>query len=146
MPGGRSVWIVTMKLMPVKIELKPRMNTPDDGQDDRPWRSACCRACRTSSRCRAARATSASTKKQCPDQVQVKTARDSAAERPRPWPRASSGSTKLPSAAECRDEEQEDHDRPVQREQAVVASLWCDRVSEMLADAILAVVSYVMIG
>ena len=28
MPGGRSVCIVTMKLMPVKIELKPRMKTP----------------------------------------------------------------------------------------------------------------------
>ena len=28
MPGGRSLWIVTTKLMPVKIELNPRMNTP----------------------------------------------------------------------------------------------------------------------
>ncbi len=27
-PGGRSVWIVTMKFSPVKIELNPRMNTP----------------------------------------------------------------------------------------------------------------------
>jgi len=28
MPGGRSLWIVTTKFMPVKIELKPRMKTP----------------------------------------------------------------------------------------------------------------------
>ena len=28
MPGGRSLWIVTMKLMPVKIDEKPRMKTP----------------------------------------------------------------------------------------------------------------------
>ena len=28
MPGGRSLWIVTMKFSPVKIELKPRMNAP----------------------------------------------------------------------------------------------------------------------
>ena len=28
MPAGRIVWIVTRKLMPVKMELKPRMNTP----------------------------------------------------------------------------------------------------------------------
>ncbi len=27
-PGGRSLWMVTMKLMPVKIELKPRMKAP----------------------------------------------------------------------------------------------------------------------
>ena len=27
-PGGRSVWMVTMKFRPVKIELKPRMKTP----------------------------------------------------------------------------------------------------------------------
>ncbi len=26
MPGARSLWIVTMKLRPVKIELNPRMN------------------------------------------------------------------------------------------------------------------------
>ena len=29
MPGGRSLWIVTMKFIPVKIELKPRMNAPN---------------------------------------------------------------------------------------------------------------------
>ena len=28
MPGARSLWIVTMKLMPVKIELKPMMKMP----------------------------------------------------------------------------------------------------------------------
>ena len=28
MPGGRSLWMVTRKLSPVKIELKPRMNAP----------------------------------------------------------------------------------------------------------------------
>ena len=28
MPGGRSLWMVTTKLRPVKIELKPRMKTP----------------------------------------------------------------------------------------------------------------------
>ena len=29
MPGARSLWMVTMKLSPVKIEEKPRMNTPN---------------------------------------------------------------------------------------------------------------------
>jgi hypothetical protein len=28
MPLGRSVWMVAMKLTPVRIELKPRMNAP----------------------------------------------------------------------------------------------------------------------
>jgi hypothetical protein len=28
MPGGRSLWIVTMKFRPVKIELKPKMKAP----------------------------------------------------------------------------------------------------------------------
>ena len=28
MPGGRSLWIVTTKFMPVKIDEKPRMKTP----------------------------------------------------------------------------------------------------------------------
>ena len=28
MPGGRSLWMVTMKFRPVKIDEKPRMNTP----------------------------------------------------------------------------------------------------------------------
>ena len=28
MPRGRSLWIVTMKFSPVKIELKPRQTTP----------------------------------------------------------------------------------------------------------------------
>jgi hypothetical protein len=28
-PAGRSLWIVTMKFKPVKIELKPRMKTPN---------------------------------------------------------------------------------------------------------------------
>ena len=27
MPGARSLWMVAMKLMPVKIEEKPRTNT-----------------------------------------------------------------------------------------------------------------------
>ncbi len=29
MPGGRILWIVTMKFRPVKIELNPRMNAPN---------------------------------------------------------------------------------------------------------------------
>ena len=33
MPGGRSLWIVTMKFRPVKIELNPRMNTPMTRRD-----------------------------------------------------------------------------------------------------------------
>ncbi len=28
MPGGRSLWMVTMKLRPVKMELKPSIRTP----------------------------------------------------------------------------------------------------------------------
>ena len=28
MPGARSVWMVTMKLSPVRIEEKPRMKIP----------------------------------------------------------------------------------------------------------------------
>ena len=28
MPGARSVWTVTMKFSPVRIDEKPRMNTP----------------------------------------------------------------------------------------------------------------------
>ena len=32
MPAGRSLWMVTMKLMPVKMELKPKTNTPKTRQ------------------------------------------------------------------------------------------------------------------
>ena len=32
MPAGRSLWIVTMKLMPVRIELKPTTNAPNTRQ------------------------------------------------------------------------------------------------------------------
>ena len=35
MPAGRSLWIVTMKLMPVKIELKPSRKAPNTRQDHR---------------------------------------------------------------------------------------------------------------
>jgi len=28
MPGGRNLWMVTIKLMPVKMELMPRINAP----------------------------------------------------------------------------------------------------------------------
>ena len=32
MPAGRSLWIVTTKLMPVKMELKPSTKTPKTRQ------------------------------------------------------------------------------------------------------------------
>ncbi len=32
MPGGRSLWMLTMKLMPVRIELKPITKTPNTRQ------------------------------------------------------------------------------------------------------------------
>ena len=35
MPGGRSLWIVTMKLIPVKMELKPRMKRPEHQRNHR---------------------------------------------------------------------------------------------------------------
>ena len=34
MPRGRSLWIVTMKFRPVKIELNPSRKTPEDDADD----------------------------------------------------------------------------------------------------------------
>ena len=39
MPGGRSLWIVTMKFSPVKIELKPEDERADRRRDHR--RAAC---------------------------------------------------------------------------------------------------------
>jgi hypothetical protein len=34
-PGARSLWIVTMKFRPVRIDENPRMNTREGHRDDR---------------------------------------------------------------------------------------------------------------
>jgi hypothetical protein len=51
MPGARSLWIVTMKLSPVRIDENPRMNTARviDTTDEL---EECCTGCRRSSPCR----------------------------------------------------------------------------------------------
>ncbi len=36
-PGARSLWTVTTKLMPVKIDEKPRMKTPMIMKTTRQW-------------------------------------------------------------------------------------------------------------
>ena len=51
-PFGRSLWIVTMKFSPVKIDEKPRMNTPNVIAITEPLVGRAVRACRTSTRCR----------------------------------------------------------------------------------------------
>ena len=43
MPGARSLWIVTMKLSPVRIEEKPLMNTASRRGNDIAVRDTCVR-------------------------------------------------------------------------------------------------------
>ena len=52
MPGARILWIVTMKFSPVRIDEKPVMKMPNAVGDHVRVGIACCKACKTSSRCR----------------------------------------------------------------------------------------------
>ena len=58
MPGARSLWIVAMKLRPVKIDEKPRTKTASAIRPTAPLGRGASTACRTSSRCRRRRARS----------------------------------------------------------------------------------------
>ncbi len=95
-PRGRSLWIVTMKFMPGEDRAEAQQEGPEDHADHRAWRSACCRACRTSSRCRPRRARSRPARRARPDDVEVIAARGSAAGRRRPWPPASAAGRNSP--------------------------------------------------
>ena len=119
-PAARSLWIVTMKFSPVRIELKPRMNAPNAAGTTAVVGGGAVGRVERPAGVDAARSSAMVSEEQRAEHPQVVADAGSAAGRRRPWRPAERQDEVAERRRDAGDDEQEHHDRAVQREQLVV--------------------------